>query len=60
MDEYQDISKARFSLLKALRDTNDYDLFVWVMTGKVYRFAGSDIAYILNFSNFWGPTEISK
>jgi len=61
VDEYQDISKARFSLLKALRDTNDYDLFcVGDDWQSIYRFAGSDMAYILNFSNFWGPTEISK
>lgn len=61
VDEYQDISRARFSLLKALRDTMDYDLFcVGDDWQSIYRFAGSDIGYILDFSKYWGPTEISK
>lgn len=61
VDEYQDISKARFSLLKNLRDSNDFDLFcVGDDWQSIYRFAGSDIDYILNFSQYWGPTEISK
>ena len=61
VDEYQDISKARFSLLDALRQSNYYDLFcVGDDWQSIYRFAGSDIGYILNFSRYWGPTEISK
>lgn len=61
IDEYQDISKARFSLLRSLREFNDYDLFcVGDDWQSIYRFAGSDIGYILNFEQYWGPTEISK
>lgn len=61
VDEYQDISKARFSLLESLRNSNDYDLFcVGDDWQSIYRFAGSDISYILNFEKYWGPTEISK
>ncbi len=61
VDEYQDISKARFTLLKALRDSNDYDLFcVGDDWQSIYRFAGSDIGFILNFEHYWGATEISK
>jgi DNA helicase IV len=61
VDEYQDISRARFSLLKAMRDSMDYDLFcVGDDWQSIYRFAGSDIGYILDFSKYWGPTEISK
>ncbi len=61
VDEYQDISKARFSLLSALRKSNDYDLFcVGDDWQSIYRFAGSDIGYILNFEQYWGSTEISK
>ena len=61
VDEYQDISKARFSLLRSLRDMNDYDLFcVGDDWQSIYRFAGSDIGFILNFEQYWGPTEISK
>lgn len=61
VDEYQDISKARFNLLKKLRDSNEYDLFcVGDDWQSIYRFAGSDIGYILNFERYWGLTEISR
>lgn len=61
VDEYQDISKARFSLLNSMRKSNDYDLFcVGDDWQSIYRFAGSDIGYILNFEKYWGSTEISK
>ena len=61
VDEYQDISKARFSLLNSMRKSNDYDLFcVGDDWQSIYRFAGSDIGYILNFEQYWGSTEISK
>jgi len=61
VDEYQDISKARFNLLNCLRKTNDYTLFcVGDDWQSIYRFAGSDIGFILNFSNYWGATEISR
>ena len=61
VDEYQDISKARYSLLKALRDTEDYDLFcVGDDWQSIYRFAGSDIGFILNFTKYWGASEISR
>ncbi len=61
VDEYQDISKARFSLLHSMRKSNDYDLFcVGDDWQSIYRFAGSDIGYILNFEQYWGPAEISK
>jgi len=61
VDEYQDISKARFTLLECLRKSKDYDLFcVGDDWQSIYRFAGSDIGFILNFSKYWGPTELSK
>ena len=61
VDEYQDISKSRFALLRELRKTNDYDLFcVGDDWQSIYRFAGSDINYIINFSDYWGPTEVSR
>ncbi len=61
VDEYQDISNARFNLLKAMRIQKDYDLFcVGDDWQSIYRFAGSDIDFILHFSKYWGPTEISK
>lgn len=61
VDEYQDISKARYSLLCSMRESNDYDLFcVGDDWQSIYRFAGSDIGYILNFEQYWGSSEISK
>ncbi|HZJ77624.1 MAG TPA: 3'-5' exonuclease, partial [Clostridia bacterium] len=61
VDEYQDISKSRFALLNVMRKSNDYDLFcVGDDWQSIYRFAGSDIAHILYFENYWGPTEISR
>lgn len=61
VDEYQDISKARYLLLKSMRQSNDFELFcVGDDWQSIYRFAGSDIGYILNFERFWGATEISK
>ena len=61
VDEYQDISKARFSLLNSMRKSNDYNLFcVGDDWQSIYRFAGSDIGFILNFEQYWGSTEISK
>lgn len=61
VDEYQDISKARFSLLETMRKSNNYDLFcVGDDWQSIYRFAGSDIGFILNFAKYWGATEISK
>lgn len=61
VDEYQDISKARFMLLDCLRKSRDYELFcVGDDWQSIYRFAGSDIGFILNFSKYWGATEVSK
>lgn len=61
VDEYQDISKARFNLLKSLRQSEEYDLFcVGDDWQSIYRFAGSDMGYILDFAKFWGDTTSSK
>ena len=61
VDEYQDISKARYNLLKALRDSKDYTLFcVGDDWQSIYRFAGSEIGFILDFSKYWGQTTIRR
>ena len=61
VDEYQDISKGRFSLLKSMREKEDYNLFcVGDDWQSIYRFAGSDIGFILNFNRYWGLAEFSK
>lgn len=60
IDEYQDISKAQYRLLQAMRLSRDYKLFcVGDDWQSIYRFAGSDIGYILNFKKHWGACEIS-
>lgn len=61
VDEYQDISKARFNLLNELRKSSYYDLFcVGDDWQSIYRFAGSDINFIVDFEKYWGPTEIGR
>jgi len=61
VDEYQDISKSRHNLLKALRDQSDYFLFcVGDDWQSIYRFAGSDIGFILDFEKYWSKSTISK
>lgn len=61
IDEYQDISSSQYQMLKALRNQSGYSLFAvgddWQ---SIYRFAGSDIGYILNFDDYWGDSEISR
>lgn len=61
VDEYQDISSSRYNLLKALRGSKPYKLFcVGDDWQSIYRFAGSDIDYILNFEHYWGSSITSK
>lgn len=61
VDEYQDISKARFMLLDNLRKSKDYELFcVGDDWQSIYRFAGSDIGLIINFEKYWGAAEVSE
>ncbi|MBR5995880.1 MAG: UvrD-helicase domain-containing protein [Eubacteriaceae bacterium] len=61
VDEYQDISQARYRLLDAIRQQNDYRLFcVGDDWQSIYRFNGSDIGFILNFEKYWGASEISR
>ncbi len=61
VDEYQDISKARYKLLYELRKSKSFRLFcVGDDWQSIYRFAGSDINYILDFDKYWGLTDVSK
>lgn len=61
VDEYQDMAVARYELLKELRKSSDYKLFcVGDDWQSIYRFAGSDIGFILNFERYWGKTVVSK
>jgi DNA helicase-4 len=58
IDEYQDISFARFNLIKSIRDLSGARL---VCVGddwqSIYRFAGSDISLFSNFEKFVGKNE---
>ncbi len=61
VDEYQDISRSRFNLLDRMRKSADYVLFcVGDDWQSIYRFAGSDINFILNFQQYWGRSETSR
>ncbi len=61
VDEYQDISQARYRLLQAMREQKDYNLFcVGDDWQSIYRFSGSDIGFILNFEKYWGRAEIDR
>mgnify|MGYP000031919201 CR=1 FL=1 len=61
VDEYQDMSEARYHLLNEMRMKSDFKLFcVGDDWQSIYRFAGSDVSYILNFEKYWGKTVISK
>ena len=61
VDEYQDISKARFNLLYSLRKSNPYHLFcVGDDWQSIYCFSGSDIDYTTNFSKYWGFSQTSR
>ena len=61
VDEYQDISSAQYRLLNTMRKQSDYTLFcVGDDWQSIYRFAGSDIGYILCFDRYWGDSELSR
>ncbi|MDA3614140.1 UvrD-helicase domain-containing protein [Polluticaenibacter yanchengensis] len=62
IDEFQDTSIGRFSLIKALLDNNKCcKLFAvgddWQ---SIYRFAGSDISLFTEFESYFGKTALSK
>ena len=61
VDEYQDLSRSRYNLLKSLRGSKDYHLFcVGDDWQSIYRFNGCDVSYILDFEKYWGPSAICK
>lgn len=61
VDEYQDVTASQYRLLKSLRESNEFDLFcVGDDWQSIYRFNGSDVSYIMNFEDSWGPSELSR
>ena len=61
VDEYQDISKSRFNLLKAIADKTGAKFFcVGDDWQSIYRFAGSDISLFTDFEKNFGSTKVLR
>ena len=62
IDEFQDMSEARYQLLQALKKQNPQVKFYCVGDDwqSIYRFAGSDMALFKNFEDYFGATFRSK
>jgi DNA helicase-4 len=61
IDEYQDIGMDRYKLIKAIIEKTSARLMcVGDDWQSIYRFAGSDANLIMQFSKYWGETQISK
>jgi DNA helicase-4 len=61
VDEYQDTSKSRFNLLKAIADKTKAKVFcVGDDWQSIYRFAGSDISLFTDFKKYFGYTKVLK
>ena len=61
VDEYQDISVARFKLVKAILDQTGAKLLcVGDDWQSIYRFAGSDITLFTEFEHYFGQSEIMR
>jgi len=61
IDEYQDISVARYGLIKAILDqTGSKLLCVGDDWQSIYRFAGSDIALFTHFEQYFGSGLILR
>ncbi|NCC15926.1 MAG: hypothetical protein EOM28_06195 [Clostridia bacterium] len=61
VDEFQDMSVSRYKLIKSIRDnTGAKTMCVGDDWQSVYRFTGSDIDLFVNFTNYFGYTEILK
>lgn len=62
IDEYQDISKARFQLIKSLLDQKPSTKLFCVGDDwqSIYRFAGSDIGLFTNFEENFKSTPIKN
>ena len=61
IDEFQDISKNRYELVMAIRDSCNSKIFaVGDDFQSIYKFAGSNINMITNFKKYFGYTKIIK
>lgn len=61
IDEYQDISQARYKLVKVIKDkTHAKIMAVGDDWQSIYRFAGSDIKLFTDFEKMFGASELLK
>ena len=61
IDEFQDISKNRYELIMAIRNSCNSKIFaVGDDFQSIYKFAGSNINLITNFKKYFGYTKIIK
>ncbi|WP_312072190.1 UvrD-helicase domain-containing protein [Anaerotignum propionicum] len=61
VDEFQDMSVSRYKLIKSIRDnTGAKTMCVGDDWQSIYRFTGSDIDLFVNFTNYFGYTEMLK
>lgn len=61
IDEFQDISVARYKLIKAILDQTGAKLLcVGDDWQSIYRFTGSDISLFTNFESYFGYTNIMR
>ena len=60
VDEFQDISQSRYRFLKSLLDQNEGSKLFCVGDDwqSIYRFAGSDLGIMTNFSEYFDPIKI--
>ncbi|MCK4702404.1 UvrD-helicase domain-containing protein, partial [Candidatus Bathyarchaeota archaeon] len=61
VDEFQDISRSRYRLIKALLDqSQEHKLFcVGDDWQSIYRFTGSDVSIMTSFEELFQPSEIT-
>lgn len=61
IDEFQDISVARYKLVKAILDQTGAKLLcVGDDWQSIYRFTGSDISLFTNFESYFGYTKVMR
>lgn len=61
IDEYQDISRSRFSLIQAIREQTKAKLMcVGDDWQAIYRFTGADLQLFINFGQYFGAHELMK
>lgn len=61
IDEFQDISNARYKLIKSIKNkSNSQIMAVGDDWQSIYRFAGSEIAIFTKFEEYFGKSEILR